>query len=1016
MPDREKTNPGLLLAGKLTTRTALAAAAFLASLGWYLYCAAPTLYWGDSAEMTSVACSAGVAHSPGYPLFSIAARMFLWLPLATPFAANMASVFFAAAAVAALFLFLAKYTGLRYGPLAGTVMFAAVPAFIFHSLFIEVYSFHVFLFCAAMYFLAANERGRDARFFLAALLCFSLGMAHHILMYFAMAAFLLYCLLRSHEERAAAVPLLLFFAFSFMNLLISHSLAADALAYYKWTLAGVAAVYVLYLALLARFARLRFTSSMATMAAGLFIFAAAAWVFAYLPLTSARQPVADWWSPDTPGNFLNLLFLKGYPPTFPHTMPEFMKRLDITGLMYQMPPAASWIFGLMIGLWTVSRYLLAAAIIAFILILLFKRGQLALMVILCGAATFAGALLVKHGKPEALRIPVYLSAAILSGMFISIVLGLPFWSRKKWRAFLAAPLYLGVIVMLALSFLDLPQTSDAGKAFKNMRFSRRVDWRMMSRSGSAYELGDSIINGTAPGGLLFIGQQSPSIIGYFQACEPERLKRKKIVPIPVSFLSFDWKMDQLRDAYRDVYFPPAIRKPDSENVFGAGGVDQVKYVADMLRQNPDRLHVYSDIYFMSLSAGYVSMPRGVLYRIVPAQILERATGGYECGKLASAMIDRKPPQWKMLDPRDAIAAENVASINNERGRIYFEFGNSFNCDPLVAEAGAEFDRALKHNPNYAEAWSNKGKVEFASFDIKSAVKHQRKAIALKPNDPDIHNELAQTLLQSHTEENAALAVAELMKSLVLNPKQPRVFYSLGNAFTLLGKKEESVKFFKAAIQAAPEYLEAYRALERLLYATGGCAEAISMIETASDRARESADVQTQLDMRCELATRYRTCGFNNLFNQTMRDIFVDFKHDLNFYQAVGVVYRNTGRVEDAVDIYRRAKKEFPDSGFKLSNLFISLTPTECDTTLPLIQKAVELAPDDFSIRLMHGSNLCLCNKPAACESELLEAKRIDPKETGVDKLLGQLYELKKKKPKLFGKQPLTEKDAERLHK
>jgi len=77
---------------------------FLAGFCWLLYCAVPTIYWGDSAEMVTVSCDLGVAHSPGYPLFAQLARLFGGLPFEHyPFRINVMSVFAAALAVLLIF-------------------------------------------------------------------------------------------------------------------------------------------------------------------------------------------------------------------------------------------------------------------------------------------------------------------------------------------------------------------------------------------------------------------------------------------------------------------------------------------------------------------------------------------------------------------------------------------------------------------------------------------------------------------------------------------------------------------------------------------------------------------------------------------------------------------------------------------------------------------------------------------------------------------------------------------------
>jgi tetratricopeptide (TPR) repeat protein len=175
---------------------------------------------------------------------------------------------------------------------------------------------------------------------------------------------------------------------------------------------------------------------------------------------------------------------------------------------------------------------------------------------------------------------------------------------------------------------------------------------------------------------------------------------------------------------------------------------------------------------------------------------------------------------------------------------------------------------------------------------------------------------------------------------------------------------------------------------------------------AVSRARETAVSLTLLDLQSELVTRYHDCKYYNLFEQGMKDIFTGFPHDLNFFQSVGTIYRDAGRIEDTIKVYNEAMRLFPRSSYKLSNMFMSLPAEECDRTIPILRKAVSLQPADFSLRFLYASNLCLCNLSLECETNLLEAKKIDPGEKGVDKLLNELYEYKKHNPEAFkGGQP-----------
>ena len=49
---------------------------FAAALTIYLSCAAPSVMYGDSAELQAVALEGGVAHPTGYPTFILLGRLF----------------------------------------------------------------------------------------------------------------------------------------------------------------------------------------------------------------------------------------------------------------------------------------------------------------------------------------------------------------------------------------------------------------------------------------------------------------------------------------------------------------------------------------------------------------------------------------------------------------------------------------------------------------------------------------------------------------------------------------------------------------------------------------------------------------------------------------------------------------------------------------------------------------------------------------------------------------------------
>jgi hypothetical protein len=95
---------------------ALIPAAFALIL--YLLTCSPTINFLDSGELTTVAWTAGIAHPPGYPLYTLISLLFIHLPFGDPaWRMNVLSALFGALAV-----------GLFYGLVADTL--AGMPGFL----------------------------------------------------------------------------------------------------------------------------------------------------------------------------------------------------------------------------------------------------------------------------------------------------------------------------------------------------------------------------------------------------------------------------------------------------------------------------------------------------------------------------------------------------------------------------------------------------------------------------------------------------------------------------------------------------------------------------------------------------------------------------------------------------------------------------------------------------------------------------------------------------------------------
>ena len=154
-------------------------AVFAAAFSLYLGCLYPTIAPRDSADMAATAMTLGVAHPPGYPLYSLAGHAWIdTLALGnSAYRLNILSAIAGAAAVSLLFVLVRRRAGVIGALTAATLWALSAPLWKF-SLLEEKYSFHA-LFAVALLVLAEGERESVFRRVRLSGLLLGLGLVNH---------------------------------------------------------------------------------------------------------------------------------------------------------------------------------------------------------------------------------------------------------------------------------------------------------------------------------------------------------------------------------------------------------------------------------------------------------------------------------------------------------------------------------------------------------------------------------------------------------------------------------------------------------------------------------------------------------------------------------------------------------------------------------------------------------------------------------------------------------------------
>jgi hypothetical protein len=120
--------------------TAIGAVVVLVAFGLYLTTAARDIAFGDTPELTAVALTAGVAHPPGYPLFTLIGWVFGQLPVGPlPFRIALLSVVCHALTVGVVYAATFRFTRSIPAAAVAALLLACSPVFWAWSLVAEVF-------------------------------------------------------------------------------------------------------------------------------------------------------------------------------------------------------------------------------------------------------------------------------------------------------------------------------------------------------------------------------------------------------------------------------------------------------------------------------------------------------------------------------------------------------------------------------------------------------------------------------------------------------------------------------------------------------------------------------------------------------------------------------------------------------------------------------------------------------------------------------------------------------------
>lgn len=181
-------------------------------------------------------------------------------------------------------------------------------------------------------------------------------------------------------------------------------------------------------------------------------------------------------------------------------------------------------------------------------------------------------------------------------------------------------------------------------------------------------------------------------------------------------------------------------------------------------------------------------------------------------------VEKKIVPIKEESPSLPVVSKDKLSLGElKEAQECFRKGTAFFKDKKYKESMLEFEKALKINPKFAEAYYGLGYIYASTKSYPEAIAYFNKALEISPNYVEVYDILAYI---SSVSGDYAQTIEYYQKALKIKKDDLEAYNGLGFAYASLRKNKEAIDYFKEAIKINPEYAPAYSGLGALYLSLG----------------------------------------------------------------------------------------------------------------------------------------------------------------------------------------------------
>ena len=264
-----------------------------------------------------------------------------------------------------------------------------------------------------------------------------------------------------------------------------------------------------------------------------------------------------------------------------------------------------------------------------------------------------------------------------------------------------------------------------------------------------------------------------------------------------------------------------------------------------------------------------------------------------------------------------------------------------NNDTVQNDQAIENDPAIEINPQYADAYNNKGLSLYYLGNNQEAIACYDKAIEINSEyDLAYYNKGIVLSVTGNNQE----AIACYDKAIEINPQYADAYNNKGLSLYYLGNNQEAIASFDKAIESNPYFADAYFNKGMSLSALSKFPEAIASFDKAIEI---DSDHVKALNGKAWITAFYFPNRLAESLEIIKRALGID-PTDIDILYTYGFILENLGSYQESLSIYRHILKQDPLIPEVWYRCFVSKTKTsdsESSDSAFYLNQAIDLNPE-----------------------------------------------------------------------